>query len=417
MSLQPTAAGLSSSTSTSLERVKRKLEEETNNESSSSTTTLVSASASPIFGSATSHPSSIGSLNTAGKQLKSTVSAQVGASLLGKDFKGFSPLENAIRCNDLKTLKALTETTSHTAFASCKDIHDFFAVLFPPYRDRFPPKWKQFAEKTPKSAELVEFEKRVISKYQKEAAAMEKESSIPQAGVKDQADAKPKKKIPSEKELDDLLLANPSKNSLEVLAESLLETSSFCFRQAWELANHPQKVSLQELPKEAFTREGKQMFIKGQEAVYVPNTHSILINKEATWKNKKESLLFETFNSLQRSTIQDLASRCPGREEFAFCVEWIETNTEIWRMFFHGNVNLTRSFQEKEDMWKQSNTPVKSEEEFISHTENLRYMWDTTHATQYLEKNPTFLKQRLAELEKGSSAIEQDDFKVQGTGL
>lgn len=338
---------------------------------------------------------------------------RLGGSFFVKDSQGNSALDYAIRFNDLKALKILTQTDSHKAFDSCKNIHDFFAVLFPPYRDCFPPKWEKYAEKTPKSAELVEFERRVIPRYQKKTTSVTDGPSPSEN--KNKTPSEPSKQGGfSGKELKELLLANPDKNFIEVLAEIMFKTSSFCFRQAWELANHPQKLTLSESPEEAFIYDGKRYFHKGKGAHYTSKTHSITINKEATWERKTDDLIFETFNALQRSSILDLDARCPEREEFAFCTEWIEINTSIWMEFFHGKKNFTRSLQERKAHWKMVNTPPRLEEGFISHTEQYRIMWDNLLSTKYLEKNPDFLKQRLRELETVSLlAKESTELKIQ----
>lgn len=296
----------------------------------------------------------------------------IGGNPFEKDSEGNCALDYAIRFNFLRVLKILTQTTSHKAFDSCKTVHDFFAVLFPPFRDRFPPNWEQYVQMIPKSAEIIECEK--------EAEKLPETEKLPRLWGK---------------VID--FLSKEHTTSLEALSEVLAEKSPF-FRKAWELANHPQKVGLLESSDEDFFIGGKRVFKEGEGGAYCSMTHSISINSNTSLYYQANVLIFETLNALCRTSEEMLTARYPEREEYAFSKEWMEqTNENIWSYVTDSDL-LSPSIEKKQERWKKKNTPETGNES-ISHTEFYRREWDCTQSIQYLEKNPEFLKKRLKELE------------------
>jgi len=309
-----------------------------------------------------------------------------GADPFKKDSEGLCALDYAILYEDLKLLKILTQTISHPAFDSCKDIHDFFSLLFPPSRDCFPPNWERYVKKIPKSAELVEFEAEAIRL--KETKRLPKLTFTPD-------------------ELEQILFKSDRKNLLQIIKENLLQ-KSLLFRAAWTLANRPETVTFSEGPEEEFSGRSHS---PGQGAHYDPATHSITINQNAPLKSKIEDLIFETFNALQVSIAKAWLDTPREREESVFGREWIEITTRQWTdIVYNPDIQLF-SIDRKQQIWKKMNaTRIVG---IPSHAEVQRQDWDCSHdhSIRFLEKNLGFLKQRLAELEKDSPAIERDDFK------
>ncbi len=281
-----------------------------------------------------------------------------------KDKNGCSPLDLAKK--NIVMIRILTGTDQIKAFDQCKNIHDFFAVLFPPNPQQLPPSHEKLEREFAPSKPLIKLE------LEGKSAGMRfsKEKFL--------------RKI---SKIDDRV-------DLKTFCE-LLKQEAPLFNLAWSLAEHPQKLRLNAIADAHFSKENR-MHPSGVGAEYEFVSHTITINDAASNSNKIYSLFFETINAVQKQELEKTVrwgiTGKLDREEFAFCKEFIELRSFNWAE----QMLQRRAFDVLSD-WQRSNQSQGPG--LISHTDEIRHAWDNDLGFTYLQSHPDFLPKRLQDLQ------------------
>jgi hypothetical protein len=273
---------------------------------------------------------------------------------------------------DMQMVRILTGTDTIAAFNHCRDLHDFFEVLFPPFRKALPPNWQSIVDSLERESDLTLF----LQEMQK----MNKKGNSLNKYAQDQ-----RFKMPT----------------IHAALRDLQQKSPY-FAKAWEIANVEKLVKLEEHPDEVFADGGDVVHERGTSADYTACDHLIRISNVANGKEKMINLVFETLNALQRKTIQKRTEwvwegrLC--RESFALITERVELNSYQWRQkIMEGRLDFeSESF---DSYWRGVNAPYS--EGLIAHAEFYRREWDRHFGFKFLVKNRDWLRERLNELRSG----------------
>jgi len=288
-------------------------------------------------------------------------------------------LENAegmnafdIADNDLALIKVLTRTDKKKAFDHCKDMHDFWDVIYPPCKDKLPEGWQEWikilkGESLSSKISEISSEVRAPSFLEilQELEGAEKEQGKPLT-------AKEIKKY--------LINLNP------------------IFQKAWQLfVDKPPKI--RDVPPSYFAK--KRIQEEGGEASYSFKSHKIFIESTGSIRQKLITLSFETMNALLRphyleiSKIMESSETTMPREAYALLVEYIEWDgVQAFYLLFDYKDELDELLEWKEQ-WIDQNQPNAN---LTSHTQAYRMTWDNLFAWKYTSRHRAEFQARLKEL-------------------
>lgn len=278
--------------------------------------------------------------------------------------------------NDLELIKVLTRTENVKAFENCKNIHDFWAIIYPSSTKELPEgreEWIQLLLQD--SLPLTEQFKQMISP---EAVST----------------------LPTFKEVV-LELEEQNKDKKLTLQGILDHLRKRClpFDAAWKKFgfNTPNIV---EVPSTFFGGEGLRVHYRGGGAVYDEVTHTISIEETGSIQQKIFGLGFEIMNALQQTRFVELTqlmksreTRLP-REGYAFLKEYIEHESRQGL-----EMTSPKGTIKKMDLrtnWLLQN--FTSDSRLISHTDYYRRDWDERHAWSWACSHRADFQARITEL-------------------
>ncbi len=278
-----------------------------------------------------------------------------------------SLIQTALSINRFDIVKWALREHPIKAFDSCKDIHDFAAVLFPPYTESLPPDWENFVEQIPHTLSELE-------KTQQDCEAMGIQGSMPLNVF-----------LNSMRDNSSLWVNDPLTAMREVLKFSPL------FAKATDLADHP-TVDVLEI------YDGPKINTPGNNAGYFNLLHRIKI-EWGTPSQMTHSLIFETLNAVQRKSFNFIEdNKCNlDREKFVLGTEWIETKTSNWTSKIYWGEFSKKTFL---DCWKQMN---KQSGGVVTHAETYRRRWNSYCLGTWIQNHPDLFQKRLSELAAAES--------------
>lgn len=253
----------------------------------------------------------------------------------------------------LRRLQICTGTEGIIAFDSCKDVHDFFSVLFPSFKEVLPPNSASLIAHFPKCEKLELLN-------QKAEDLKGKWPSLEDANL---VFKMLKRWDPS---------PNPPSLDIEFICQ-VLQKFHPLFDLVWKEADNPQLLETQQM-----TSQGDHTPI----GYYFSKDHKILINSKASNSEKLDALVFETLHALQRDDYLNISSRTLVREDYVFSMEYLELRSFAFRakLFKH----VENSFL---SLWKHANN--------IGHAGAFRRGWDEMVSFCYWSKNQDIVQERI----------------------
>jgi len=263
-----------------------------------------------------------------------------------------------------RRLRVCTGTEEIAAFDSCKDIHDFFSVLFPSFKEVFPPNSASLIANVPKCEKLELLN-------QKADALKEKWPSLDQARqvfeILQRWDPTP----------------NPPSFDIAFICQ-LLQKFHPLFDLVWKETDNPQLLETQQMKSQGgYTPTG----------YYFSDDHRILINSKASNREKLDTLALEALHAMQRDAYSNIWSGSLDREDYALSVEYTE-----WRSFaFRAKLfkTIENGFL---DFWKRTNR--------CGHAEAFRRLWDEVGSFRYWSQNQNVMQERINALRQSRVPVE-----------
>lgn len=253
-------------------------------------------------------------------------------------------------------------------FNKCKNLSDFNALLFPPYRNELPPYFAITKEKLGRSDRLV--------KFKEDLAAFVKQNGV---GV----DFATLLQLVTKRE-------QLKKDALSVTTWSgIILTHSSLLKFLYHYANKPTITEID------YT--GHPHFNHCRGAQYDALTHQISIGMGGEYLLKFSSLVFEIFNAISRELllrIHDLENSGEIHpEERILLNEWVEYKSYCWRHDILKKLGcITPKPESFEKCWKQANSSIEGR---ASHADMYR---TKRYPLAFFARNLWFLKERVAEI-------------------
>jgi len=275
--------------------------------------------------------------------------------------------------NDLDLIKVLTRTENAKAFEHCKNIHDFWDVIYQPSTEELPQGWEAWTKLLPQGS--------LIERLQ-QAIKPEELAAIPSA-----------EKIISE--LQSIEQDKGRKLTAQEILDHLMRFSSI--EITWkQFGSNPPKIV--DAPSTFFAES--RVHRKGVGARYNSHTHTIFIEETGTLAKKIYGLGFEIMNALQQKGFTQLTSLMHSRETrlprecFAFLIEYTEFDSgQGLRLLAPQGALEKRDIRE---YWIIQNKVLG--DGLISHTTPYRMRWDDHYAWDYVCNHRAEFQDRLKEL-------------------
>lgn len=276
-----------------------------------------------------------------------------------RNAEGFCPIDLAE--NDLELIKVLTRTDKKKAFDHCKNMHDFWDVVYPPCTGELPRGWQEWVK---------------LLKGESPAAKLKEISSELRAPsflkILEELEE-------AEKEKGKPLTAKEIKNFL-------INRNPF-FQKTWQLfGDNPPKI--RDVPSSYFAK--RRVHEEGGAASYLFKSHKILIENSGNLRQKIISLSFETMNALLRPHFLEISQTMKSseatlsREAYALLDEYIEWEAAqaFYLLFdFEDDIEKNSGWEEQ---WIDQNRP---HENLTSHTQAYRMTWDNLFAWKYVSRH------------------------------
>ncbi len=295
------------------------------------------------------------------------------------------------------------------AFDACKDIHDFAAVLYPPYKDSLPPNWERVVSEIPHTLSELEQEERFQRALGIRFPTSEEivHRLLPENKSVDMIIdlLKKTKEVLSSKTIDEKEMEGIStfinsvmsdqKASEDFPIKTIFQTlfnANPLYAKAWELSGQPGiQIGDHELGKFG----GSSVHGKGLSAA--STFDKIYIGEKQPLSEKLSSLVFETINVAQRNSVAFVTKGDLDRESFALGKEWIELKTSMWAKRILENQFAPIDFLTD---WIRSNQPYNTGS--LSHADFYRRQWDQFFLNPWIHNRPDLFQKRLEELALGS---------------
>lgn len=274
---------------------------------------------------------------------------------------------------DLDLVKVLTRTENVKAFDHCKNIHDFWDVIYEPSKEDLPKSWQEWIKLLPQSS-LTERLQQTI-KPEEIAAMPSLDKIIPEL---EKVEESLGRKLTAGEILDHLMRYP----SIEI---------------TWkQFGSTPPKIV--DAPSTLFA--DSRVHRKGLGACYNSHTHTIFIEETGTLAQKIYGLGFEVMNALQQKGFTQLTSLMNSRETrlprecFAFLTEYTEFDSDQGlRLLAPKGALANRDIRE---YWIVQNMVLG--EGLVSHTTHYRMRWDEYYAWDYVCNHRADFDARLKEI-------------------
>lgn len=286
---------------------------------------------------------------------------------------GADPFRFHIAGQDLALMKVLTRTENVKAFAHCKNINDFWDVIYKPSIEDLPKGWEEWLKLLPQSS---------LTERLQQAINPEEIAAMPSLD-----------KIISELEKVEKSLGR--KLTAGEILDHLMRYSSI--EITWkQFGSNPPKIV--DAPSTLFAES--RVHRKGLGARYNSHTHTIFIEESGTLAQKIYGLGFEVMNALQQKGFNQLTSLMNSRERrlprecFAFLIEYTEFDSgQGLRLLAPKGALENRAIRE---YWITQNKVLG--DGLISHTTPYRMRWDEYYAWDYVCNHRAEFQDRLKEL-------------------
>lgn len=299
-----------------------------------------------------------------------------GANPYQRDNNGRTPFHFA--AHHLPLLKILTRTENHPAFAHCKTIHDFWAVIYPPHSYD----WEKIKVLKPSSifenlSQAISEEERAKLPSKAELAAELEEEEFNQYAtqIKD-AREKGMSHLPIRKPLTSEQICN------------FLRKKHPLFDAAWkQFGDHPPRI--QENQSSGQIRIHK----KGEDSYYTAHDHVIHMETEGTYSQKIPCLFHETMNALQQDECNKLRGDTFSREDLTFLSEFVE-----FRSYNGLAMLLPKDYRSGEFTEYLERQHMVADGLEFSHSDHYRIYWDKYFSILYIVNQREEFEARLNQL-------------------
>ncbi|HSW72355.1 MAG TPA: hypothetical protein VLG44_02970 [Chlamydiales bacterium] len=275
--------------------------------------------------------------------------------------------------DDLALIKVLTRTENVRAFDHCKDIHDFWDVIYPPSTHELPEGHEEWIRLMPQNS-LAERLQKVLPREEIEA-------------------------FPSFEAIIEDLRKEEQKKDKSLTAQDIFDHLRSRY-PAFETicrefgSNLPKII---DLPSSFFSSE--RVHVDGFAAHYHAESHTIRLEETHDLSVKFVKLFFEMMNALQRGRFEKLGilmitedTRLP-REGYVFLMEYIEHDSArafeilVPRILDTGDIRA---------QWILQNRPTR--EGLVPHAFHFRRLWDKYCAWPYVCTHRAEFQDRLKKL-------------------
>ncbi|HSW72357.1 MAG TPA: hypothetical protein VLG44_02980, partial [Chlamydiales bacterium] len=274
---------------------------------------------------------------------------------------------------DLDLVKVLTRTENVKAFEHCKNIHDFWDVIYEPSTEELPRGWEAWIKLLPQSS---------LTERLQLAIKAEEIEAMPSLD----------KIIP---ELEKVEKSLGRKLSAGEILDHLMRYSSI--EITWkQFGSNPPKIV--DAPSSFFA--DSRVHRKGLGACYNSHTHTIFIEETGTLAQKIYGLGFEVMNALQQKGFTQLISLMNSRETrlprecFAFLIEYTEFDSgQGLRLLAPKGALENRDIRE---CWIVQNMVLG--DGLVSHTTPYRMRWDEYYSWDYVCTHRAEFQDKLKKL-------------------
>lgn len=275
--------------------------------------------------------------------------------------------------DDLALIKVLTRTENVRAFEQCKDIHDFWDVIYPPSIRELPEGHEQWIQLLSQNS-LAERLQEVLTREEIEAFPP-LEAIIEELKKEEQKKLRP---LTAGEIVDYLRVNYPA-----------FETVCKQFG-----SNFPKII---EVPSSYFGVH--RVHSDGDAALYKAETHTIHIEETRDLHLKFLKLFFEMMNALQKESFEKLGKlmisedTSLSREGYSFLMEYLEYGSARAFEILVPKALPTRELREN---WIAVNLPLK--DGLVPHAFHFRRLWDNYCAWPYIYTHRDEFQDRLKKL-------------------
>jgi len=279
----------------------------------------------------------------------------------------------AIANNDLALIKVLTRTEHIKAFDHCKDIHDFWDVVYPPSTKELPKGHEQWIQLLSQSS--------LAERLQKILPREEIEAFPPLEAIIEELRKEEQKKL-------------RSLTAVEIVDHLRVNYPAFETVCKQFGSNFPKII---EVPSSYFGIH--RVHLDGNSALYQAETHTIHIEETRDLRLKFEKLFYEMMNALQKEGFEKLSQLMMSedtrfsREGYSFLMEYLEYGSA---RAFDILVPKVLPTEELLDSWIAVNLPFH--DGLVPRAFHFRRLWDIYCAWPYISDHRAEFQARLKEL-------------------